>query len=187
MLRPAITDASLERGAARQAVGDGASGATVAVGTVVAVIGRPPGGVLVVGRRRGRVPGEREEHVVERRSAQGDVDDLDAGVVESAHRLDEAARAAVDRAATRAACRGRRSAVRNRRPSSSATTRSSTSPSTVTSSTSPASRCLSSSGVPCAITAPWSMTTISDASWSASSRYCVVSRMVAPSFTRSRR
>ena len=70
---------------------------------------------------------------------------------------------------------------------SSSTTGSRSAPSTVTSRTSPASRCFSSVGVPWAMTAPWSITTTSDASWSASSRYCVVRRMVAPSFTRSRR
>ncbi len=41
-------------------------------------------------------------------------------------------------------------------------------------------RALRSSGVPVAITVPWSMTTISSASWSASSRYWVVSRTVTP-------
>ncbi len=41
----------------------------------------------------------------------------------------------------------------------------------------------SSSGVPVATTLPWSMTTMSCASWSASSRYCVVSSTVTPSAT----
>jgi predicted ATPase/DNA-binding SARP family transcriptional activator len=45
---------------------------------------------------------------------------------------------------------------------------------------------LSSSGVPVAITSPRSMTTMSWASWSASSRYWVVSRTVTPSATRPR-
>ena len=42
----------------------------------------------------------------------------------------------------------------------------------------------SSSGVPSATLRPWSMTAIRSASWSASSRYCVVSRTVQPSATR---
>ena len=45
---------------------------------------------------------------------------------------------------------------------------------------------LSPSGVSWAITRPWSMTVISSASASASSRYCVVSRTVEPSPTRPR-
>ena len=45
---------------------------------------------------------------------------------------------------------------------------------------------LSSSDVPSATLRPWSMTAIRSASWSASSRYCVVSRMVLPCSTSSR-
>ncbi len=44
----------------------------------------------------------------------------------------------------------------------------------------------SSSEVPSATFRPWSMTAIRSASWSASSRYCVVSRMVLPCCTSSR-
>ena len=55
-----------------------------------------------------------------------------------------------------------------------------------TSSTCPPDLSFSSSGVPVAITLPWSMTTMSWASWSASSRYCVVSSTVTPSATRAR-
>ena len=40
---------------------------------------------------------------------------------------------------------------------------------------------LSWPGVPSAITLPWSITAIPSASWSASSRYCVQSRIVVPS------
>ena len=47
-------------------------------------------------------------------------------------------------------------------------------------------RAFSSSGVPCATVRPWSSTTMSSASWSASSRYCVVRMIVVPSRTRSR-
>jgi hypothetical protein len=47
-------------------------------------------------------------------------------------------------------------------------------------------RALSSSGVPVAITEPWSMTAISLASRSASSRYWVVSRTVTPVAVRPR-
>src|SRR6185436_9279478 len=45
---------------------------------------------------------------------------------------------------------------------------------------------LSPSGVSCAMTRPWSMTVISSASASASSRYCVVRRTVEPSSTSER-
>ena len=45
---------------------------------------------------------------------------------------------------------------------------------------------LSSSGVPCATVRPWSRTTMSSDSRSASSRYCVVRMTVVPSRTRSR-
>ena len=45
----------------------------------------------------------------------------------------------------------------------------------------PGIRLLSSAGVPSATIRPWSSTAIRSASWSASSRYCVVSRMVTPS------
>ena len=56
----------------------------------------------------------------------------------------------------------------------------------VTSSTCRPAPALSSSGVPVAMTRPWSMTTMSCASWSASSRYWVVRKMVTPSATSSR-
>ena len=45
---------------------------------------------------------------------------------------------------------------------------------------------LSSPGVPSAMTRPWSMTAMRSASWSASSRYCVVSSTVVPSATSAR-
>jgi predicted ATPase len=54
------------------------------------------------------------------------------------------------------------------------------------SSTWPPVLALSWSGVPVAITVPWSMTTMSFAIWSASSRYWVVSSTVTPSLTSSR-
>src|SRR5215467_14367349 len=47
-------------------------------------------------------------------------------------------------------------------------------------------RVFSSAGVPAAITVPWSMMTMSEASRSASSRYWVVSRMSVPLTTRPR-
>ena len=52
---------------------------------------------------------------------------------------------------------------------------------TVTSMRSVPMRAFSSSGVPCATVRPWSSTTMSSASWSASSRYCVVRMIVVPS------
>ena len=45
---------------------------------------------------------------------------------------------------------------------------------------------LSWPGVPSAITLPWSITAIPSASWSASSRYCVQSRIVVPPATSAR-
>src|ERR1019366_4138175 len=56
----------------------------------------------------------------------------------------------------------------------------------LTSMRAPPIRDLSERAVPPAMTRPWSMTTIWSASWSASSRYWVVSSRVAPSATRSR-
>ena len=52
-----------------------------------------------------------------------------------------------------------------------------------TSSVWPPTICLSPSGVSCAMTRPWSITVISSASASASSRYWVVSSTVEPSVT----
>ena len=57
---------------------------------------------------------------------------------------------------------------------------------TVTSMRSSPMRAFSSSGVPWATVRPWSSTTMSSASRSASSRYCVVRMTVVPSRTRSR-
>ena len=57
---------------------------------------------------------------------------------------------------------------------------------TENSTTSPPMRSFSSSDVPDAITSPWSMTTMSSASSSASSRYCVQSKRVVPPATSSR-
>jgi hypothetical protein len=54
-----------------------------------------------------------------------------------------------------------------------------------TSRRSPPTRSFSSSGVPSAMTRPWSITAIRSASRSASSRYCVVSSTVRPSPTSS--
>src|ERR1017187_8354160 len=50
----------------------------------------------------------------------------------------------------------------------------------------PGTRALSCSGLPSATRAPWSSTATRSASWSASSRYCVVNRIVTPSAARPR-
>ena len=60
-------------------------------------------------------------------------------------------------------------------------------PTTLTSMRSSPMRAFSSSGVPWATVRPWSSTTMSSASRSASSRYCVVRMIVVPSRTRSRK
>ncbi len=72
-------------------------------------------------------------------------------------------------------------------PATSACTRARSSASTGrSSSTCPPTWDFNASGVPSAITRPLSITTMSSASTSASFRYCVVSRAVAPSATRPR-
>ena len=83
--------------------------------------------------------------------------------------------ALVDRGSPTASGRERRASAARDLPRSA----------TTTSSRSPPTCALSSSAVPRAITWPWSMTTISSASRSASSRYCVVSSSVVPPRTRS--
>ena len=58
----------------------------------------------IVGWRLGGVPGQRQEHVVERRPAQADVVDRDPGLVEVADDLDERLRAARRRARSACGC-----------------------------------------------------------------------------------
>ena len=103
------------------------------------------------------------DHLDEQLRAAGDRDGDPAGVV-----LDAGARARAEPAAPR---------LRRGSRSRSCTT---------TSTRSPPTWALSSSEVPWAMTWPWSMTAMSSARWSASSRYCVVSSSVAPSRTSSR-
>src|SRR5699024_2611990 len=77
-----------------------------------------------------------------------------------------------------------RSAIRAARMSTARST--SSGRETVTTRLAAPERSLSSSGVPSAMTPPWSITITRSANWSASSRYCVVSSSVVPSRTRSR-
>ena len=141
----------------------------------IAVRGR----TVAVGRLR-RVAGEREEHLVEARLAEGEFGDRDAGrgeigeagrgaagigelhgerprVVVAVHRLREArARAPI--------------AARSRSPASARRIWSTPVP----------TEAFSSALGPSAIIRPWSITAMRSASWSASSRYCVVRRTVVP-------
>ena len=140
----------------------------------------------VVVEQLGGVPGEAEEHVVQGRPAQADVLHRDAGGVQLADRRDEHGRSAVDRQRDPAGVRGR-SAPRRRRAAPGQQHAASIWPPSakVNSSRSPPTWALSSSAVPSAMTWPWSMTAISSASRSASSRYWVVSSRVVPPRTRS--
>ncbi len=129
-----------------------------------------------------------EEHVVEGRPAQADVGDGDAVAVQPAQRLDQDGGAAGDRR-PRATGVPSSTSTSPRRPSGVSsrprTSQPGSSSATVSSSRSPPTWALSSSAVPSAITLPWSITTISSASRSASSRYCVVSSRVVPPATSS--
>ena len=147
---------------------------------------RPGAGWRGLGPRLFRVvAGEAQEHVVERRPAQPEIGDRDVLRVQRPHRVDQRGRAARHRHAHRAELvvdgdlvavdregpgqrRRRPRAVRER----SASWRSTTSPPTWR---------LSSSAVPSAMMRPTSITLMRSASWSASSRYCVVSTIVVPS------
>ena len=128
----------------------------------------------------GRLPSVQvEEDLVERGPAQQHVVDVEAGGVERRGRRRAARRCrpvarprrspggSRGRPVRRAPARRRRGRRRRR--------------STIT--RSPPSRSLSSAEVPSAITRPAPMTVIRSASWSASSRYCVVSSTVVPSAT----
>ena len=130
--------------------------------------------------------GQRQEHVVERRLGEAEVLDADLGVVErlgqrgdrgdAAARSgrDDRARADVDRRLRAPATRSTIAATASRSARSATTTRS----------WSPPTWRLRLRASPRAITRPWSTTTMSSARRSASSRYCVVSRIVAPPATR---
>ena len=128
----------------------------------------------------GRVPGEGEEDLVEARLAEREVGQADAVLGERGDRLgaavgvrartlqrgrvglelDEAELAREDRLGLGALLGVEQADVQRAasRPTPSA-----------------------GPGVPSAITWPWSITAIPSASWSASSRYCVQSRIVVPS------
>ena len=140
-------------------------------------------------RSRGRVvvAGEGEEDVVERGLAAVEVDGVDAGVVERAHRRPSGG--CPRRTGTVAMRRSSSNVGRVRRERASVARRprrARRATATVTSTRSVPMRAFSSSGVPCATVRPWSSTTMSSASWSASSRYWVVSTIVVPSRARSR-
>ena len=133
-----------------------------------------------------RVPGEGEEHVVERRPAQADV---------VARRSPAASRRRSASTSTAAPPRDRASAATGgaRRPrpgrpraAGAARRRGPAAPGCddLSSRRSPPTWALSWSAVPWAMTLPWSMTTMSSASRSASSRYWVVSSSVVPPATR---
>ena len=140
-------------------------------------VARLAGVVLVAVRRQSSAawPVSVEEDVVERRAAQPDVVDRDAGLVEVADDLDEAlgaaaagdgepARVLVDACIAVAVAR-EHLAARGEVGAGRATTTSMRSPPTCD---------FSSSAVPRAMILPWSTTAMLSASSSASSRYCVV-------------
>ena len=135
----------------------------------------------------GAAAGEGEEHVVEVGAAQPDVEHLDAAALQPAQRLGEGVGAAADRDADPPGllvdlrlARPRAGRSRSTGPADVLGARP-----TVSSSRCPPTCALSSSPVPRAMTRPRSMTTIESASRSASSRYCVVSRIVVPPSARS--
>ncbi len=131
--------------------------------------------------------GEREEHVVERRPVQRDVLDRDPGVVEAAHRLEQDGRTlAPDRDPDQSGIRGRPSARRRRAPAASRPHET-------------GARRRRGARAPrrrsCPSAPPTSLRRSRSRGrsprcdrrgWSASSRYCVQSRSVVPSFWRSR-
>ena len=186
MLRPANTSVSLHQCASAAPWRGRRTAAAIGDGDRrwrrrVAVMRVPP---RRVGAGRA---GEGEEHVVERGLAAVEVDGVDAGGVERPHDVHEA-RALEHGDGRDAAGRGRASAAldANALGGAGRPRRARAGDATVTSMRSVPMRAFSSSGVPCATVRPWSSTTMSSASWSASSRYCVVRMTVVPSRTRSR-
>ena len=162
----------------------GGVGSRCAVGSVL-MLPAPRSAIASAVCVLGRVAGQREEHLVEARLAEREVGDPHARPASSA----TASAAAVgvgarrrqrrrDRARgarRRARARGR-ARPRGRCSGSSSRTCSAPEPTDA----------LSWPGVPSAITRPWSITAIPSASWSASSRYWVQSRIVVPSATSAR-
>ena len=136
----------------------------------------------------GRVAGQVQERLVEGRSADADVLGLDPGGVELAEQRRQGRHPVADRRARPGARRDRRRARCAGDPGerSAAASASVVASRTTHSRRSPPTRALSSSGVPSAMTRPRSTTLIRSASWSASSRYCVVSSTVVPSRTSAR-
>ena len=151
--------------------------------TVGTVMPSPPGAAP---RRPRVVAGEVEEHLVERRAAQGDVLDRDAGRVQLAAAAVSAATRSPTGALTRRASGSTSGWSPDTRPTMAAVAAGWSARAATTSIRSPPSLDFSSSGDPSAITRPWSITETWSASWSASSRYWVVSSTVVPSATSAR-
>ena len=134
-------------------------------------------GRLVLGLVLGRVAGERQEDLVEARLAEREVGDRDAGARQLGDRLGRplgvGARAPT---APPGRPRGATGAELRRRAAARASARCSGSSSRTCSAPEPTDA-LSWAGVPSAITLPRSITAMPSASWSASSRYWVQSRI----------
>ena len=143
---------------------------------------RPPGGSLSA---LGRVAGEGEESVVERRPAQRDLVDADPRLLDDGG---DAARSATSSGAATEIVRCSVSGVDVEALVRAATAaRSKAAPSAAITSTRCSPTCaLSCAGVPAATSRPRSIRTTRSASASASSRYWVVSSSVTPSSTSSR-
>ena len=150
-------------------------------GSMVMVMRTPLRGT-VAGLTASRVgAGEGEEHVVEAGLTTVEVDGVDAGVVERAHDVDHARALGDRRGDDEHVFVERRVVGRELRERAGRGDQLRRRPTTFTSMRSLPMRAFSSSGVPWATARPWSSTTMSSASRSASSRYCVVRISVVPS------
>ena len=144
-------------------------------------LGRPA--AAVVGRLRlGGVTGERQEHVVERRPMQATSSSATPAASRSRIASTQAGARRSPRRRTATARRARPSA-RPRRPArrtSTAARRAGRGRARRPPAARPPTWAFSSSAVPWAMIRPASTTAMRSASWSASSRYCVVSSSVVP-------
>ena len=147
-------------------------------GRLVGLVGGRVIGGRIVGRR---ATGQGEEHLVERRAAQAPRRRSRCRRPRAPARPGAADRCPAS-TGSRPGGSARRGAARRRRSgaSSSPARVEVVGPATRISTTSRPAWRFSSSGVPVAIARPWSTMTTWSASWSASSRYCVVSRTSVP-------
>ena len=156
-------------------------GPTIVALARAAFIGRRPVALVPCILVLGAAAGQAQEHVVEAWLTQGHPNDRDLMLVEGPQDLDAHPGAVLDVQLDHGAVAHRGGAGRlgQERAACSAVASSAS----VTSITVCPRLAFSSAGVPSAMTLPWSMTTTRLARRSASSRYWVVSRTVAPSST----